>query len=139
MKRLFAALFAFIGVVVMVVSVRSDQPNALRDFMRVKLSHSQKVLEGLTTVDFDLIVKNSQAMSLLSQESNWKVLQTQDYLDRSREFRRTCDALTEAARKKNLDGAALAYLDLTMKCINCHKYVRGVRTTTTNASPRFDR
>ena len=46
--------------------------------------------------------------------------------------------MTEAARKKNLDGAVLAYVDLTMKCINCHKYVRGVRVSQAappNATP----
>lgn len=77
-----------------------------------------------------MIAKNSQAMSLLSLESNWQVLQTTEYLDRSKEFRRAADALTQAAKKKNLDGAALAYVQLTMNCINCHKYVRGVRTST---------
>jgi cytochrome c556 len=106
---------------------QSETPPSLRDFMRVKLSHSQKVLEGLTTQDFDMIAKNSEAMSLLSLETNWQVLQTAEYLDRSKDFRRTADALTEAAKKKNLDGTALAYVELTMNCVNCHKYVRGVR------------
>lgn len=122
------------GVAALVVAaflsgqVRSEPPaNNLKDFMRVKLADSQKVLEGLTTGDYDIIAKNSQAMSLLSLESNWQVLQTPEYLDRSREFRRTADALTKAAKEKNLDGAALAYVQLTMNCINCHKYVRGVR------------
>jgi hypothetical protein len=55
------------------------------------------------------------------------VLQTPEYLQQSQDFRRTADAVTEAAKKKNLDGTALAYVELTMKCINCHKYVRGVR------------
>lgn len=110
---------------------QSEPPNdSLRDFMRVKLSHSQKVLEGLTTENYEMIAKNSQAMSVLSLETNWQVLQTAEYLDRSKEFRRIADSLTQAAKKKNLDGAALAYVQLTMNCIDCHKYVRGVRTST---------
>ena len=143
MKRLIlVGLFAATTVVVALVfvaAVRSEQPDTLRDFMRVKLSRSQKVLEGLTTGDFDEIARNSQAMSLLSLESNWKVFQTTEYLERSQDFRRTCDSMTDAARKKNLDGAALAYVDLTMKCINCHKYVRGVRTSTTDVQPKVER
>lgn len=101
--------------------------NDVHDFMRLKLDHSQKVLEGIALEDFAEISKHSQAISLLSQEANWRVLQTPDYLQHSAEFRRAADALTAAANKKNLDGAALAYVDLTMKCVNCHKYVRGVR------------
>jgi hypothetical protein len=32
----------------------------LSNFMRVKLDHSQKTLEGLSKSDFDLIIKHSQ-------------------------------------------------------------------------------
>jgi len=99
----------------------------IRAFMRKKLEHSQKLLEAVAIEDFDVMSRESQKLSLLSQEASWKVLQTEDYVQHSKEFRRTADAVTEAARKKNLDGAALAYVDLTMKCVNCHKYVRGVR------------
>jgi hypothetical protein len=101
--------------------------NDVHEFMQLKLNHSQKVLEGIALEDYEAISKHSQAISLLSQEASWQVLQTPDYLQHSAEFRRAADALTAAAKKKNLDGAALAYVDLTMKCVNCHKYVRGVR------------
>jgi cytochrome c556 len=98
--------------------------NAVKEFMRAKLTHSQKVLEGLALEDFDLIAKNSQAMSLLSKDSTWQVLQTSEYLRQSQDFQRVADELSDAAKKKSLDGAALAYVELTMKCVNCHKYVR---------------
>lgn len=104
------------------------EPNRVGDFMQLKLTHAQKVLEGLATEDFDAIAKHAQNLSLLSQESNWKVLQTAEYLEHSVDFRKTADAMGAAAKKENLDGAALAYVDMTMKCLNCHKYVRGVRT-----------
>jgi cytochrome c556 len=135
MKRLtVAGVVAITMAGFLIVSGRSEQPNNVRDFMRAKLSHSQKVLEGLTTEDYNMIAKNSQEMSLLSQATNWQVLQTTEYLDQSKDFRRTADTLTEAAKKKNLDGAALAYVELTMKCVNCHKYVRGVRMARPNQS-----
>ena len=112
------------------------QVNDVKDFMRAKLAHSQKVLEGLTLEDFDLIAKNSQEMNLLSKATNWQVLQTQEYLRQSQDFQHATEALTEAAKKKNLDGAALAYVEVTMKCINCHKYVRGVRAAKLNTLPQ---
>ncbi len=102
--------------------------NSVRDFMRKKLVHSQKVLEGVTTDDLEMVAKHSQELSLLSQAATWQVLQTPEYLQHSTEFRRAADSLTEAARKRNADGVALAFVDVTMKCVTCHKYVRGVRT-----------
>jgi hypothetical protein len=107
-----------------------DEPNTkdtVRNFMRKKLDHSQKLLEGIALEDFAAIARESQKLSLISREASWNVLETEDYVQHSTEFRRTADAITEAARKKNIDGAALAYVDMTMKCVNCHKYVRGVR------------
>lgn len=107
--------------------LNAQEPNKVSEFMRAKLNHSQRVLEGLTVEDFDMIAKHAQELSLLSQATTWQVLQTAEYRERSTEFRRSADALSEAARKKNLEGAALAYVDVTMKCVNCHKYVRHVR------------
>ena len=132
----------WIGIALVVISVagvwvatsQSAAPrvNDVQAFMQAKLEDSKKVLEGLTTEDFDLIVKNSQAMSLLSEDAAWQVLQTPEYVERSAEFRRTADRLTAAGKKKNMDGAALAYVELTMKCIDCHKYVRDQRSSTPN-------
>lgn len=99
----------------------------LRDFMQVKLKHSQDILAGLVTEDLDKVAKGAQELSLLSQAESWQVYQTEDYLLHSREFRRSADALRDAAKAKNLDAASLAYVDTTLKCMSCHKYVRGVR------------
>lgn len=104
-----------------------DQIESVKKFMRPKLGHAQKLLEGLTLENFELIQSEAQALSLLSREAEWNVLQTEDYLLYSSEFRRAADAIRDAANKKNLDGAALAYVEMTMKCVNCHKYVRGVK------------
>ncbi len=103
------------------------KPDAVASFMRAKLGHSQHVLEGLTMADFDLIVRGAQELSLASQASSWQVLQTADYARQSTEFRRSCDRLAHAAKDKNLDGAALAWLEVMMQCVQCHKYVRDVQ------------
>lgn len=116
-----------LAIVASGATLSAQRPNDVGTFMRAKLEHSKKLLEGLALEDFDLIAQQSQDLSLLSQATNWQVLNTAEYLEQSAEFRRTADALTQAAKEKNLDGAALRYVDLTMKCVNCHKYVRKVR------------
>jgi len=102
-------------------------PDQVAGFMRAKLAHSQNVLEGLTVEDFDLIDKGAQQLSLASDDASWQVLQTEDYARQSADFRRSCDSLRKAAKAKNLDGAALACMEVTMKCVQCHKYVRDER------------
>jgi hypothetical protein len=131
MKRPFAvAAFVFAGV--LVASAVSQEKNGsdpkdVKMFMRAKLVHSQRVLEGLTLEDFDSVVKHAQQMSLLSQDASWNVIETQEYYERSADFRRSLDDLKAAAQKKNLDGAALGYMGVTLKCIECHRYLRQVQ------------
>lgn len=114
------------GLLAAAVVAQESAPkaDAVADFMRAKLGHSQRVLEGLSLEDYDLIARGAQELALASQASSWQVLQTEEYSRQSGEFRRSCDSLRNAAKAKNLDGAALAWMEVTMKCIQCHKYVR---------------
>jgi len=99
-------------------------PDQVADFMRAKLDHSIAVLEGLAVEDYEMMAKAAQDLALASQASNWQVLQTEEYARQSGEFRRSCITLRDAAKAKNLDAAALAWMDVTMKCVQCHRYVR---------------
>jgi len=119
-------LMAVIGCAAALPSPAIGQEK-LSNFMRVKLEHAQKTLEGLSKGDFDQIAKHSQAISLLCEDELWMVMQTPEYRERSKEFQRSVNAITDAARKKNLEAATLAYVDATMKCVSCHKYIRQAR------------
>jgi hypothetical protein len=110
-------------------AVASDTPRPLKAddvavFMRAKLDHSKDVIEGLAMEDFDAIYRGAHDLALASQASAWEVLLTEEYARQSAEFRRSCESLRKAARDENLDAASLAWMDVTMKCVQCHKYVR---------------
>lgn len=96
-------------------------------FMQVKLKRAQDVLEGLALEEFDSIAQNAQGLMLLSNESNWNVFQTVEYNRLSREFRESASRLRKAAKEENLDGATLAYFEVTLNCVRCHKYTRAQR------------
>jgi hypothetical protein len=99
-------------------------PEQLRPFMQQKLEHAKGVLEGLATENFDLIAREAQALSLLSLESNWNVLTTKEYLEQSDDFRRSVNTIIESAREKDVNRAALGYVNLTVRCVECHSYLR---------------
>ncbi len=96
----------------------------LTTFMQLKLDHAKGILEGLATEDFEQIAKDSQALTALSLQSSWNTRTTLDYLDHSSDFRRALNIITKAAHEKNLDRAALAYVNLTVQCMECHRYLR---------------
>lgn len=123
-RKLMIAAMALVFVGVMIRHGATQRANKVDLFMRAKLVQAQQAMEGLVLEDLQLVAKSAQEMSLLSQDASWQVLQTTEYMRRSEEFRRSADALKEAARQKNLDGATLAYIDVTLKCVECHKFVR---------------
>jgi cytochrome c556 len=126
--KTIAILIVPVGLVLALVAPGiSGQEKGNREFMRNKLKHSQEIVEGLALENFDQIAKNAQQLSSLSQAMGWQVFPNEEYVVQSREFRRAVEALRNQAKEKNLEGAALAYLDVTMKCINCHNYVRKIR------------
>ncbi len=105
----------------------SNEQAGVRRIMRQKLQHSQKVLEGVAEADFDVIISNANDLIALSNLAEWRVLKTPMYELLSNEFRRSAENLVRTSKDKNLDGAALAYVDLTLTCVKCHKHIREVR------------
>jgi hypothetical protein len=112
-----------------------DEPSKVSDLMKKKLKHSQKLLEALTTNDFTSLAKNGEELYALSKEVEWKVIKTGRYETYSDQFRSHCEDLVQHAKDKNLDGAALAYVQITLSCVKCHKYVREMRMTSLDDAP----
>jgi hypothetical protein len=97
--------------------------------MRLKLDYAKNVLEGLTLEKMDLVADNARELKLLSAAAEWEPATVPGplYLVYTREFQRIADSMAASARDRNLDGATLAYVQLTTNCVECHKYVRSTR------------
>lgn len=123
-----------VTVLVLAAGVWSLRGNAAaqkktEELMRRKLENSQKVLEGVAVNDFAKISKHAEELIDISKTAEWRALKTPQYEMYSNDFRRTAEALIKNAKEKNLDAAALNYVDLTLTCVKCHKHVREVRMT----------
>jgi len=140
MLRTAIALLVVVLVVVGFMGVRkqaalaADPPNKppkakapdreLGEFMRKKLEASNKILEGLALEDTDLIKEGASQLAEMSHTEKWLVSQDPMYKQFSNEFRRNALKLVEAANDRNIDRAALRWMDTTMSCIECHRFVR---------------
>jgi hypothetical protein len=133
-KYLYALGFVVLAMGLPNLRGHGGEQDELGKLMRKKLEHAQKVLEGIALNDFDKIVKNGDDLMLISKMAEWKVVRTPQYEVQSNTFRRAIDDLIEKAQAKNLDGATLAYVDITLTCVKCHKYVRDVRRTSLDGS-----
>jgi hypothetical protein len=127
-KVLLVALAVVALVVVPAQPGQADKrPAKPNELMKRKLEQSQKVLEGLAVNDFDLVSKHAGELLLISKQAEWRVLKTTEYELFSNSFQRSAGDLIKHAKDKNLDAAALAYVDLTLTCVKCHKHVREER------------
>lgn len=127
MKRNLLLTLSLLAVVAG-LSLTLAQPKrtrAAKDFMRDKLELSQRLLEGLATEDYDLLIAKGTRLSIMTKDADWRVFENPNYDQQSAVFRRHVDSLVKAAKEKNLDAATLAYVRLTMTCVDCHKMVRG--------------
>lgn len=107
------------------VGQEQDQDSlSRRDFMRMKLNYTQNILEGLTTRDFGLIISGAEEVERITQAEAWNSNDFADYQKISDELRSVAAHLKKAGQKSNLEAAALRYFELTMKCMDCHQYLR---------------
>ncbi len=104
----------------------SRQSDPLKTIMQWKLEYAHNLLQALILEDFEAMDRNSKRLQRLSEASNWNVIRTHEYTRHSSEFRLAVDALKKAAQEKDIDSAALAYVEMTLQCVQCHTYVRGV-------------
>lgn len=121
-------LVTAIGVLAIGVTLslaQSRRSRAAKEFMRDKLELSQKILEGVATEDWDLVTAKGTKLSAMTHEADWRVFENPNYDQQSKTFRQHVDSLVKAAKKKDLDAATLAYVRITMSCVDCHKAVRG--------------
>ena len=129
MRRILVAT-ALIAVLAGILIDRGEaQQPSRREFMRNKLEYSKNVLDGLSREDYALIARDARALKSLSEKAAWKdamIPNAPDYIAYTVEFQRLADELEQKAKQRNLDGSTLAYVQLTITCVNCHKYARMV-------------
>ena len=116
-------------VVVRSASLTSQEPGQApkAGFMRLKMEPAKKILEGIALGDFQMIRTNSEQMRKLALDADWMVMQTEEYNKHSREYQSSLNLLSRMCDESDLDGVTLAYMQMTMRCVACHKMIRDVR------------
>jgi hypothetical protein len=63
-------------------------------------------------------------MQLMSYLEAWARADLPDYKSQLLAFERANSAIVRPARDQSLDGVTIAYTQLTISCMQCHKVVR---------------
>lgn len=136
MKKLIILMAVLLPVVSLAaIGLSREQEPNLRFIMQRKLDNAHAILEALITEDYESLEDSAGAILKLSEESAWFVIQSPEYTERSTSFRRAVSEIQAAAKEKNLDRAALGYVDMTLKCVQCHRYMRGTANADLEIGP----
>lgn len=92
--------------------------------MKEKLTLAQGMLAELSRNDLEAVAVDAAALAALTRDARWRVRETPEYLSRSVEFERAAQSLATAAGAKNADGAALAWVQVNLQCLECHRWAR---------------
>jgi hypothetical protein len=106
-----------------------EKQESMQSFMRAKLGASTKILEGLALEDLDLVREGAIELNRMSSAEKWRRHDDLLYRQFSAEFRQTTNDMIDAAKGNLFDRAALKWMDATMNCIECHRYVRNKLVT----------
>ena len=120
-------LMLILLVLVLTAPTLPGQTPATRRVMREKLTHSQRILEAILTSDFALLERETTALTRVTETAAWQALRSPEYLRQSEAFLAANRALNEAAKTRDLDGAAQLYSSLTMSCFACHRHMKDSR------------
>ena len=100
----------------------SDAPMSV--WMEKKLKYSQELLRLLAIGDLQELRITAQRMQLVSKVEGFVRSNNPTYTDHLRSFQLANQELIRQADRKNIEGATLAFNQLTGTCVACHVVLR---------------
>jgi len=105
----------------------SAQTTALDRLMGQKLQSAQGLLATVVTSNWTEMQRRGEALMRLTNDPAWAVLKGPEYARQSQAFLTATQDLVDAAKRRDLEAAPLAYVSMTLSCVRCHRYVARAR------------
>jgi hypothetical protein len=104
-----------------------SQGPELAKVMREKLVHAQEILEAVVTSDWVGLETHTRELERLTNDPRWTVLKYPEYARHSTAFVRAIQDLHQAAAQRDLEKTPQAYIAVTLRCVECHRYLARAR------------
>lgn len=101
-----------------------NKPTPTSIFMRQKLGYTQKLIEGITLENYDMVSTNTIHIWSMTQSNIFKVTNDRDYAEKTETFQRDIAELMDAAHVKNTPDIIKTYSKVTKDCVDCHQHFR---------------
>ena len=95
-------------------------------WMEKKMEYAQTILRGLATGDLESVATAAEQMRLLSKVEGFIRGKKPGYRIQLQVFELANREIERQAKANNLEGAAMAFHQLTTSCVSCHSLLRSV-------------
>ncbi len=111
----------------------TDAPMSV--WMAKKLKYSEELLKALTSGDFEAIKQTGERMRLIGKVEGFVRNQNPDYANHLKTFDLANRELIRQAKRENIEGALLAFHQLTSSCVACHVDLRVAESKPLHVDP----
>jgi hypothetical protein len=108
-------------------ALQTARQGAVESLMKAKAGYAHRLLDAVVMGDLETARDQAFRLKAVAQTADWNVMDTPEYVRESEAFIRATDRLLQSAASKNPDAVALAYVDVTLSCVHCHRYVNAQR------------
>jgi hypothetical protein len=108
-------------------AVQAARQDPVVTLMKAKAGYAHRLLDAVVLGDVETAREQAFRLKAVAQTADWNVIKTPEYVRESDAFLRATEALLEAAQDHNRDAVALAYVEVTLSCVRCHRYVKAQR------------
>lgn len=104
-------------------------------WMSQKLDYAKQILESLTSGDFDSLAQAAEKMQFVGKIEGFVRNRNHNYATQLRVFELANQELVRQAERRNIEGATLAFNQLTSSCVACHVQIREEGTASKTTPP----
>lgn len=108
-------------------ALQTEKQGPVESLMKAKAGYAHRLLDAVVKGDLETAQVQAFRLKAVAETADWNVMKTPEYARETEDFVRATDRLLQAADRKNLDSVALAYMEVTLSCVHCHRYVRSHR------------
>ena len=89
--------------------------------MKAKAGYAHKLLDAVVQDDFEAIQDQAFRLKAVTESAEWNASKSPEYVRESDAFIHATEKLYDASKAEDGDATMLAFVDLTLRCVRCHR------------------
>jgi cytochrome c556 len=109
------------------MALQTARQGPVESLMKAKAGYAHRLLDAVVLGELETARDQAFRLKAVAETADWNVMDTPEYVRESEAFIRATDRLLQSAGSKNPEAVALAYVEVTLSCVHCHRYVSAQR------------